>query len=283
VAIKGWKPLVERESGAEESLYDGVPSHIERPILDWLRSWASHDILTAVCMRVRVPYACTVRPEDSYYREQALLGGLQTTGNAPKALLSVVEGVLYARVHEEPSYRGAKNYGKRAIDSLSEILDFGGSKWRVEGDHLEARVDDAVRAAVEKARHESKATSASEHLGNAWLALYGRNPNPAHAYAEAIKAVEASAAPVVTPNDMKAQLGKIRGELDAHAPVWRFSIAPRDISAVTSAMTTLEQGQTDRHGGNLPTQTIDPRAAEAAVLLAATLVHWFATGAVQRR
>ena len=95
--------------------------------------------------------------------------------------------------------------------------------------------------------------------------------------------MEAAPAPVATPHDLKAQLGKMRGELEANGHLWHFSIAPGDIKAVTTAMTTLEKGLTDRHAGNLPTSPVTADAAQAAVLLAATLVHCFATGAIKRR
>jgi hypothetical protein len=75
----------------------------------------------------------------------------------------------------------------------------------------------------------------------------------------------------------------IAGELTPNAALWRFTIVPHTMDPVISAMATLWDGQTDRHAGNRPTVPITQEAAQAAVLLAATLVHWFATGAISRR
>jgi hypothetical protein len=41
-------------------------------------------------------------------------------------------------------------------------------------------------------------------------------------------------------------------------------------------------GQSDRHGGNLPPVPVTTEAAQAAVLMATTLVQWFQSGAVRR-
>jgi hypothetical protein len=47
-------------------------------------------------------------------------------------------------------------------------------------------------------------------------------------------------------------------------------------------MAALWDGQTSRHGGMKPTQPETLEEAQAAVQLAACLVEWFTTGAVQR-
>jgi hypothetical protein len=278
--------LSRRLSGKEQVLHRGVPPHLEHPLIEWMNRYETHEILRNAALTSEVWYA----PSDPrYQRVSTLVKGIQAATDPAKAFLDVVDRILFLLSHEADNetlerWRKEKEQTARECSKdLETILHLGGSYWRVRGDHLEARVDDNVREAVERARNETETTSASTHLGNAWLACYGRNPNPGHGYGEAIKAVEAAAAPVVTPNDLKAQLGKMRGELEANNHLWRFSIAPGDIKAVIDAMTTLEKGQTDRHAGNLQTKPVTPDAAQAAVLLAATLVHWFATGAVKRR
>jgi hypothetical protein len=202
----------------------------------------------------------------------------------------LIDGILFLVTHR-PDATTLESYrleqvetAKAAAKSLEKVLRLGSSNWRVVGDHLEARVDDAVREAVDRARQETASTSASTHLDSAWIACYGRSSNPGLAYSESIKAVEAAAAPIVSPRDLKATLGKmIAGELTPNAALWRFTIVPHTMDPVISAMATLWDGQTDRHAGNRPTVPITQEAAQAAVLLAATLVHWFATGAISRR
>jgi hypothetical protein len=45
----------------------------------------------------------------------------------------------------------------------------------------------------------------------------------------------------------------------------------------------LWQGQSDRHGGSAPTVPIPAQVAPMAVHLAATLGHWFSSGAVRNK
>jgi hypothetical protein len=255
-------------------------------LVEWIAIYETHEILRDAALTAEVGYA----PFDPrYQRVPTLMTGIQAAVDPVTAFLDVIDRILFLRSHGsdnqtyERSRKEAQQIANESAASLEKILRLGGSHWRVEGDHLEARVDDNVREAVELAKKESAATSASTHLGNAWRSCYGRNPNPGVAYSEAIKAVEAAAAPVVSPKDLKATLGTILGQLRPNAAQWRFAISPYDIDSVINAMATLWNGQTDRHGGNRPTTPITPDAAQAAVLLAATLVHWFATGAVRRR
>jgi hypothetical protein len=279
--VKDWVPLSRRGADAGEAPYRGVPAHLVPPLMVWLGEYETHEILRKVAMQARVPYQPYLS-HDAHFRLQAVTSGLQTVADQQTALLDVVEGILYARVHEALG-SSERQIAKGCAESLDEILALGGSHWRVNTDHLEARVDDAVREAVEQARNASKGTSASTHLRDAWAACYGRNPVPGKAYSEAIKAVESASAPVVSPKNSKATLGTILGDLRANPGLWQFAIAPGSISPVIDAMSTLWDGQTDRHGGVLPTAPIAPMAEEAALLLAATLVHWFARGAVKRR
>ena len=113
--------------------------------------------------------------------------------------------------------------------------------------------------------------------------VYGRNPEYSPGYAEAIKAVEESRRrrQVVTPNDLKAQVGKIAGELQAQTSSYNFAIARAPIDTVISMMRSLEAGQTDRHGGVVPTIPVTQESTEAAVHLAVVLVYWFSTGVMR--
>jgi hypothetical protein len=286
--VPDYVPLSRRVSGEEQVLYPGVPAHLEPPLVEWIKRYESHSILRDAALRAEVSYAPGSGDHQSY-RMPALLKGIQAAADPEKALLDLIDGVLFFVTHKPDtttfeSYRLEQvETAKAAARSLEKVLRLGSSNWRVVGDHLEARVDDAVREAVARARQETASTSASTHLGGAWNACYGRSSNPGLAYSESIKAVEAAAAPVISPKDLKATLGTMLGQLRPTAALWRFAIAPHAMDPVISAMATLWDGQTDRHGGNRPTTPITQGAAQAAVLLAATLVHWFATGAVTRR
>jgi hypothetical protein len=288
LSVADYVPLSRRLSGKEQVLHPGVPPHLEPPLTEWITKYEAHRVLRDAALRAEIWYAPT-GTDHQVLRMHALMKGIHGAADPPKAFLDVVEGILFIRSQGAANETYEKSrvervaLAKKSADSLDEILRLGGSHWHVQGDHLEARVDDSVREAFDLARQESSRSSASTHLQNAWIACYGRNPSPGTTYSESIKAVEAAAAPVISPKNLKATLGTMLGELRPNAGQWRFTIAPGAIDPVLSAMSALWEGQTDRHGGVLTTVPITSDAAQAAVLLAATLVHWFATGAVKRR
>ncbi|HEX5018364.1 MAG TPA: hypothetical protein VFX15_12360, partial [Actinomycetes bacterium] len=80
-------------------------------------------------------------------------------------------------------------------------------------------------------------------------------------------------------------LGTIIGDLDATKSTWAFAIPGKtgsEIDPVISALRTLWDGQSSRHGGVTPTRQEDAEQATAALHLAATLCQWFLSGAVRR-
>ncbi|MGA5699876.1 hypothetical protein [Peterkaempfera bronchialis] len=178
-----------------------------------------------------------------------------------------------------------------AARDLEHILTEGGSEYRVADDlgSLEQRVDGTVREAVIVAQHSAhtaKAGSAADHLKEAWQAAYGRDPQPAVAYSQSIKAVESAAHGVLEPNNAKATLGTMIGTLRGAPNKFQTAIeGPNggEPTAVLGMLQLLWQGQTSRHGGQTPTRPETQEAAEMAVHLAATLVQWFTAGAVVRR
>lgn len=187
-------------------------------------------------------------------------------------------------------------YGQ--ADSLERALREAGSAWKVvenvgePGYRLEERVDPTVAAATVTALAAGRP---GQYLREAWTALYGRQPNPDHAYGEAVKAVEAAARPVLAPNDSSATLGKMVGQLKAQ-PVGH-SVALKgfgdsgpgrtgDVDAITIARLMAQllwTGQHDRHGDFNPSRpiSVSKEEAEAAVHLAVLLVQWLSSGAMK--
>jgi hypothetical protein len=51
---------------------------------------------------------------------------------------------------------------------------------------------------------------AGDLLSNAWRSVYGRHPDASSGYRYAVRAVEAAADPVVSPNNASATLGNRR-------------------------------------------------------------------------
>ncbi len=146
---------------------------------------------------------------------------------------------------------------------------------------LARRLPDGVEEAIETTVTAGPALS-GQHLSKALRALQGLEADPSLAMAEAFKAVEAAAGPVVTPLDKKVRLSKIVDALKAKTR-WSIEIDRRedghpDHRAILIGMLeTVALAQPDRHGGNPPSQA----QAQSIVFLASTLIGWFSVGVVQ--
>jgi hypothetical protein len=128
-----------------------------------------------------------------------------------------------------------------------------------------------------------------EYLASAWQLAFGRSPNPSESYNKAIKAVEAAAIPVVSPNNSSATLGSVIRDMRSAPHKWRFVLesgvrAPADhnpelspLDVVIAMTDLLWRNHSDRHGvpEGVPASPISQAQAEAAVHLAVTLVHIF--------
>ncbi|MFF3068897.1 hypothetical protein [Kitasatospora sp. NPDC057936] len=255
----------------DDSLYEGVPQHLVRPLQRWVGTHFSardDDDAELLCLRLRI-----ADPGGNPTRVLTAMEGMD--------LLDVVDAILS---HENEDI-GGDYEGK-----LAGILDEAGSAYRVSSDgwFLERRVDETVRDAVDLAQASAAAAtagSASEHLRAAWRAVYGRGPDPSYAYSQAIKAVEAAAHAVLEPNNTKATLGTMIAALRTAPQKVTLAIEQNvhgDSVPVLGMLQLLWQGQTSRHGGQAPTRPETQEAAEMAVHLAATLVQWFTAGAVAR-
>lgn len=260
MANQRWRPLSARESGGaiDETLFEGVPDHLEQVLRDWLFHNTTSDSQQRIMAMTRTVGHLTRCPRDK--------------------LLDLVDALLYVG----PG-RGFGTEPRHVAQQLDDLLLDGGSVYRVAPDlaGLERRIDAEVR---EAAAHlmttaSTRFPAAAEHLGNAWKAAYGLHPNPAVAYGEAVKAVEAALIPVVQPNHGRATLGTVLGELRANPARWRIAINhgpdhEGDIAPFISMVETLWTGQTDRHASNGPTRAVSQSAAEGAIFLAIALVHW---------
>jgi hypothetical protein len=116
-------------------------------------------------------------------------------------------------------------------------------------------------------------------------AIYGRHPDPAKAYDEAVRAVEAAAIPLVLPNGKVETLGKVLRHFKDAPDKWVLAIEGDDgnIAALTAMIEMLWRGHVGRHSGGPNSRPQRQDEAEMAVHLAATLVQWFTSGTVQRR
>ena len=117
--------------------------------------------------------------------------------------------------------------------------------------------------------------------------LYGVTPNPPSAFSAAIKAVESAAHSIIEPNNAKATLGTMIGQLRNAPGRYRLvlpgSDANGDVAVLRDMMSLIWTSQTSRHGAqtNMRDETLEE--TEMAVQLAVVLVHWFTTGAIRRK
>jgi hypothetical protein len=277
-----WRPLRVRLRGGRgveehETLQEGVPPWLRPSLEAWveelLRSphsgqW-SFEKLRKLERELRLPLNWTESAGDHL---------LLVLHEDDELFLEVVDYLLRDRGSSSPS----------SFLSIVTMLNEAGSAWQVvrrsHGFGLERRVPEEVAASARKAF--AAEGGAGGHLRTAWSATYGRHPNPTEAYAEAVKAVEAAAHPVVTPSDARPTLGKMVRALRDAPTKWEVVLAARpdlDRVGVVSLMADLLwQGHTDRHGGS-GQGPIRQNEAEAAVHLAILLVHWFTSGAIHTR
>jgi hypothetical protein len=127
--------------------------------------------------------------------------------------------------------------------------------------------------------------TAGQILARAWGKVHAFTPDDSGAYADAVRAVEAAAQPLVEPKNDEATLGSMaavmRNQGDWRLPLREHQHAPT-AEMVVAMMRSLYRGHVDRHGRD-DYRDVTHEEALAGVALAATLVSWFASGAVQRR
>ncbi|WUN84589.1 WD40 domain-containing protein (plasmid) [Streptomyces erythrochromogenes] len=302
--VRFWDPVTRRSIGAPLTIghgqavptsdrdgpFDGVPEHLQLPLQEWVAYALDSESLVdhldedraerTICLRLRLVAKVDEknRGGSKYHRALTTTVGTQ--------LLDVVDAVLAYKAE-----RGVSDQDD--IRLLTDILDAAGSAYRVAeaGDGLEQRVTptvrDAVRQTITSAAPVPAARSAANHLASAWQAAHGRSPDPVRAYGESIKAVEAAAHSIIQPNNDKATLGTMLGEIrNARHKFATALFVPAGggapIAPTEAMMRALWEGQTSRHGAQSQTVPETLEAARAGVHLAATLVQWFVSGAVVR-
>ncbi|MFD5880105.1 hypothetical protein [Streptomyces yangpuensis] len=297
-----WAPLSEREGNTPEVLRDQVSDGLEGPLREWLVRALNElgSTITRVAVRLDIAfYAVDDSDEDNDVFQLAY-------GPSREQLWDVVDAVLdllpcggwegtrptpgMDRVTAALTVMGSWPDIRFRVP-LRKLLDDARAAYviRSDGRALVRRVDPAVGAAVEealKAADQPERGSASRHLRQAMDLAYALHPDPVKAYSEAIKAVECALHDTIQPNNRRATLGTMKGELPQLKNKLRSAItSPNDGEGLETAlkmMTLLWEGQTSRHGARDQTRDETPEAAKMAVHLAAALVQWFASGAIGR-
>jgi hypothetical protein len=208
-----WKPGEWRDDPALQGPFDDVPDHLVNLLTGWVeRGLSSPEAVGYLALTFRI----TITDPNTYF-VQARVDLMKATYSDPELLLSFTDALL-----------GRSGWANGRGTELEGILAMAGSAYAIRSDWLglEMRVLPEARDAVAAAIASMPTTSSiGEHLAAAWKAAFSISPDPVKAYSEAIKAVEAAAAPVLTPNDSLATLGKLIGHLAGNLGAWNMVIS----------------------------------------------------------
>ena len=260
-----------------QELYEGVPAWMVQAAVDWasfffvtLDAFGRHagyriEVLQAAEQYLRFPLNWRQGPEAAL---SSLLQLLNNNDKGPDLLdfcLQMCQDVEIA-------------------NQLELTLAMSGSAYTVQRDpngqhRLESRVNETLRDMAGEAM--APPDRVSEYLRRAWRSLYGRDPDPSAAHRDAVRALEAAARPILTPNDPKATLGKmIKAVADRPA---KWAVAIGEVGTVLMMLQTVWEAQHDRHGtneANRPANVIQ-QEADAALHFTVTLVHLFRSKAIR--
>ena len=260
-----WLPLSFRndpERARElEILHEGVPSWLRESLVRWIKK----------LVRVRNSYASwtdwdpeiRTRIEASLRREM------------PDSVSDFSEGECLDAI--DYILRQTDICQSADVEYLEARLSEGGSVWRATQLGLQKRVDETLQALGESSL--AAETRPAQHLRDAWHRAWGRDPDPSGAYREAVRAVEAAYAPIVSPDNERATLGTIiANTLDKPS---KFSVRLRadepdeNVRRLVAMLQTLWKSQLDRHGNSGADVPLNVSLEEAqdAVAIATTLVH----------
>lgn len=282
-----WTPPGVTSTQAKEflAIRSGLPRYIRPEIAGWIKQSANPNNLAPLNDLLRFQTVC--RTNLGFVPGEYILWStfieLMIKHWDEKILTNYIHFVL----SEINVYRVEPPAIQGRAQSLEEILVNGGSSWAVgwvQGrygllERIPAGVVDAVEGVVTAAGH------ASGLLRQAWDMAFGATKNPSHAYFDAVKAVEVLSCPLFSPNDREPTLGKdinvLRNKPESFSFVMTGSKRSTPVEKLLSMMELLWHSQTDRHGRG-DYQDVSEAEAQAAVLLASTLVGWFSQEYVQR-
>lgn len=280
-----WRPMGQTVEEAD-ALHEGIPRWMERSLWEWI----GHRVYGTTASGRSIPVPETV---DKFERArksgnpitekfaQNGVGALKANWNAKRDVLPFVDFLI----------RDLSRKGHRVLlDELERILVECGSTWKVGTRDGYPGLERRVPLGVQEAADYIMATAgrAGERLSEAWHSTFGVNPNPTLAYTQAVRAVEDATVPVVVPNQKDGTLGHVIGQLRNDGD-WALPLTREDPDAPTSETVVrmakaLWKGHHDRHGGDPSApKSVSQAEAEAAVLLAVSLVQWFNSGAAARR
>jgi hypothetical protein len=272
----------EEEVAGRQVLRDGIPAGMRSGLLRWLAKTLSSQGYVA---------PATLHELENNLDVSLDLSPRRTTG----LLVADVIGMLM-KLNDRDLLRAADfrlfkqgNYSPYAQE-LEAILRDGRSKYQVvdrgSSHRLAERVPEGTRVAAESLM--TTAGTAGRLLATAWGKVYDLEPDDSGAYAAAVKAVETAAfAALDIPADANANVSTVVRAIEGKGATWRLPFVREHTEApsrdvLLGMLKSLYKGQRDRHGSAAYTDVTHDEA-EAAVLLAVSLVGLFANGLVQQR
>lgn len=278
-----WTPpgLSEDEALAFLATRRGIPENARAEVLRWLiRDLYDHQ---SVNLDEYLKFQTALR------RPLGLLPGKSTTiGALRKWLAELDEGTLTALV----DFRLSSSFPRPAFDAqprdavaaIKTILYSSNSSWTVGDRNGRWGLIEALPEAVINTSKAvvSQSGKASQLLNSAWTNAFGVDKRPSHAYFDAVRAVEVFSCPLISPRDRTATLGKDINVLSNKPEDWVFALSgDRSVERMLGALRLLWHSQTDRHGRE-DYEDVGVGEAQAAVLLATTIVGWLSQGLLKR-
>lgn len=286
-----WRPLSVRESGetsAYDGPYEGVPEWLFRPLWEWVEK--------AYPQRARVGGVSVEDPNArGNYRRLGMALRIRLEGATWTDVSSMVANLHSICVRDPVMLLNVADYwlahdskDKAAqTEALEALLAQAKSVFRVQFQEPKALVRRVAPEAQALADSLMSGGRPGEHMARAWRQAYGRSGSPNEAYRESIKAVEAAAKPIVSPNNGRTTLGTVIRDMRAKPEKWSVRLRSQtrsdQMASLIGMLDALWSGQDGtRHGDSDESTPMDVRQedAEAALSLALTLVHWFTTGVV---
>jgi hypothetical protein len=293
MAEEAWVPFYARQEGGRESffkLHDGVPAWLRESLWSWLSvevsTWRSstsggyHD-----------PSVQKIREIERLIRKGIGWDGGGEDYSSRRAGLKALRDALYK---DDVAFLTAVDYRLSLLDSrrqsgriaeLELVLKDSSSRWRVSvvsgRPGLADRIDETVQLAAESLA--AKEARSGELLADAWRHAFSMNRDPSAAYRCAVRAVEAAAGPVLTPNDQMPTLGTMISVFRDKPDTWDSAVDPKRV--LVQMLQLLWTNEYSRHvdpGVDSPLH-VTQGEAESAVMLALTLTSWFTSGAVSIR
>lgn len=269
----------EEEIAQKSIIRDDIPEILAQPLIGWLAGAAAgggSQISSQYGLKLQLEMGLDFGFRPGYtadamaFSEIAFQLGDQT-------FMRVIDYVLQAlpwQDYEQPQ-------------QLLEYLDIYRSKFTVVKSGISYRVSFRLPSGIEETMQEAinaADATAGKLLSQAWEYAYGLDGKAEEAMDKAVKAVERAATPVVCPNHPAASLGNVIADVKQQGD-WvvglRFNAGAYPGVTLHHMMQTLWHGQQYRHVDQhavLPTI----EQARVHVMLAATLVGWFASGQVVR-